>query len=64
VTATNPSGWIGPHGRIRACDECGETVPPLELWQQPVEGGAGMAYGHRSCIEAEWGPDSGREATP
>ena len=57
--AITPAAWIGPHGRIHTCDECGESVPPQEMWQQPVEGGAGMAYGHRACIEAEWGPEYG-----
>ncbi len=41
---------------FRPCDECGEPVNVLEQWQQVVEGGAAIAKGHQSCIEAEWGP--------
>ena len=43
------------------CSECGKPVPALEEWEQPVEGGAGLARGHRSCIETNWGPMVGGE---
>jgi hypothetical protein len=43
-------------GSYVKCCECGEPTPPWEEWIQVVEGGAGLAVGHRGCIEAEWGP--------
>ena len=46
----------GPLTEYRDCDECGEPVPYLEQYQQVVEGGSGLAKGHRHCIEEAWGP--------
>ena len=48
--------WANDIDRDGLCVECGQPVSTAEEWEQPVEGGAGVARGHRACIEAQWGP--------
>ena len=43
-----------PGGR---CNECHQPYRRDEEYTQVVEGGAGIARGHRECIEAAWGPE-------